>query len=163
VEAIRAIEVDAGERFRDVGLDRIADDPPPTAERLLGYARNGAAWVAVPSDAPDAEPVGHALASVVDGEGHLDQVSVRRSWMGRGLGRALVARVEAWAAERGLETVTLTTYADVPWNGPWYAHLGFERVPDIDAGPELAAILRSEREAGFEPPVRIAMRRRLRP
>jgi hypothetical protein len=41
------------------------------------------------------------------------------------VGRALIDRVRAWAAETGRSTITLTTFAEVPWNGPLFAHLGF--------------------------------------
>ena len=72
--AMQAIEVDAGERFRDIGLHVVADDPPPVAAVLLEHVAAGTAWVA--EEAPSVA-VGYALASVVDGDGHLDQVSVR--------------------------------------------------------------------------------------
>ena len=36
----------------------------------------------------------------------------------RGVGHALVDEVLAWSAARGLPSVTLITFRDVPWNGP---------------------------------------------
>jgi GNAT superfamily N-acetyltransferase len=155
IEAMRSVENDAGERFRTIGLGRVADDDPPEAALLRRHIDEGTAWVAE----ADAAVVGYAIASVVDGEGHLDQVSVREAAMGRGTGGALVETVAGWAAAAGLPTLTLTTYADVPWNGPWYARRGFLTVSEADAGPELRAILAAERAAGLEPPARIAMRR----
>jgi len=161
VVAIQAIEVDAGARFRTVGLDAVADDPPPTAERLLAHIKLGTAWVGAPPGADDESdvPVGYAMASVVDGEGHLDQVSVLGRAQGRGVGAALVRHVLAWSAAEGHPAVTLTTYRDLPWNGPWYVHLGFRAVPGAALGPDLASILIAERPAGLEPPTRIVVRR----
>jgi GNAT superfamily N-acetyltransferase len=160
VEAMRAIEVDAGGRFRAIGLDVVADDPPPEPETLLGYVARGLAWIA--EERPDdgsPVPVGYALASVVDGEGHLDQVSVLEQATGRGIGSALVDVVLSWSAAAAHPAVTLTTYGDVPWNGPWYARRGFVEVPDERLTPGLRAILERERAIGLEPPARIAMRR----
>ena len=62
----------AGELCRRVGLDRVADDPPPTTDLLDRHICEGTAWVA----ATATTVVGYALASIVDGDGHVDQVSV---------------------------------------------------------------------------------------
>jgi GNAT superfamily N-acetyltransferase len=160
IEAMRAIEVDAGGRFRAIGLHVVADDPPPEPEALLGYITCGLAWIAEGrADDGHPVPVGYALASTVDGEGHLDQVSVLEQATGRGIGSALVDVVLSWSAASGHPAVTLTTYGDVPWNGPWYARRGFVEVPDERLTPRLRAILERERAIGLEPPTRIAMRR----
>ena len=36
----------------------------------------------------------------------------------------------AWAAEQGYPEITLATYRDLPWNGPFYASEGF-----VERGP----------------------------
>ncbi len=156
IEAMQAIERDAGRRFRDVGLDRIADDHPPSADELAGYVADGRAWMAAWH-----RPVGYALASVVDGEGHLDQVSVIPAEAGQAIGRDLVEEVHRWARDRGLAAVTLTTFADVPWNGPYYARMGYEILGDDELGPELAAIRAGEQASGLDVAPRVAMRLRL--
>jgi len=155
VPVAQAIEVAAGERFRTVDLHAIADDDPPSAEELLHHVGEGTAWVAT----VDGAVVGYAIASVVDHEGHLDQVSLLPEHSGAGIGRALVERVCRWAAEAGFEAVTLTTFRDVPWNGPLYAHLGFVEVPPDEQGPELAAVRAHERALGLDVAPRLAMRR----
>jgi hypothetical protein len=56
--------------------------------------------------------------------------------------------------------VTLTTFRDVPWNGPFYAKLGFRELRHLSPG--LAAMREHERLIGdddFGP--RIAMRKDL--
>lgn len=156
VEAMQAIEVDAGQRFRDIGLVEVADDPPPSQADLLRHIADATAWVAVSSDK---FIIGYATASVVDHEGHLDQVSVAADAGGRGVGGALVDRVVAWADALALPAVSLTTYRDVAWNGPWYRRLGFVPVAEVDLGPELAAIRQAERDAGLDVRPRLAMRR----
>ncbi len=159
VETMQRIEVDAGRRFAAIGMDAIADDAPPDAGELAAHVATGTAWVAVEPER-DA-PVGYATASVVDGEGHLDQVSVVADSGGHGIGAALVERVCAWAVERGHRAVTLTTFRDVAWNGPWYERLGFRSLDETELGPELAAVRADERARGIDVAPRVAMRRRL--
>ena len=75
-------------------------------------------------------PTGFAHVTYVDGSAHLAQLSVHPDHGRRGLGAALVreAMREAWYA--GFERMSLTTYRDLAWNGPFYARLGFEEVTD---------------------------------
>lgn len=158
IEVMRAIEVDAGERFRSIGLDVIADDEPPTDQELHRHLADDTAWVAESAG----RVVGYATASVVDGDGHLDQVSILGSAAGRGIGRALVDRVVTWTHEAGRPALTLTTFRDVAWNGPYYERLGFRQLAEDELGPELAALRRSEVAAGIEVLPRVAMARPVR-
>src|SRR4051812_33822331 len=92
--ALQAIERAAGERFRDVGLPAVADDDPASIGVLNEYATDGRSWVAV-DDA--GTPVGYVIVDVVDGNAHIEQVSVHPDDQGTGVGRALVERVRVWA------------------------------------------------------------------
>jgi len=47
----------------------------------------------------------------------------------RGYGRALLDTAMDEARRRGYELITLRTYADVPWNAPFYARAGFVETP----------------------------------
>jgi GNAT superfamily N-acetyltransferase len=156
--AIQAVEDAAGLHFAEIGWTTIADDPGPTDEDLAPAAAAGALWVA--EDA-DGRIVGWAEAGVVDGEGHLHQVSVRPEHEGAGLGTALLDVVVGWTAARGLPSLTLTTFRDIRWNGPWYERRGFVVLDDGDLGPELAAIRERERARGLDVGPRVAMRRSL--
>ena len=111
--ALQEIERWAGERFRAVGLDRVADDEPLSLALLGRYADIGRCWVAVDSDD---QPVGYAIVDVVDGAAHIEQISVRPDLQGSGIGRALIDGVREWAAATGCSAVTLSTFADVEWN-----------------------------------------------
>jgi GNAT superfamily N-acetyltransferase len=155
--ALGAVEVAAGQVFRTIGLDAVADDDPPAPDSLRPHVASGTLWVAELEGAV----VGYAVASVVDDEGHLDQVSVHPEAGRAGIGTALVEQVCAWAAQRGLPAVTLTTYRDPAWNGPFYARLGFEAMPDDAVPPGLAAIRVAEATRGLDVIPRIAMRRQL--
>lgn len=59
---------------------------------------------------------------------HLDQVAVRPDAGRRGIGSMLLHAVLGESRARGERTLTLMTYADVLWNGPWYAREGFAEV-----------------------------------
>jgi RimJ/RimL family protein N-acetyltransferase len=105
--------------------------------------------------APGGEPVGFAAFGFVDGRPYLQQVSVRRAWMGRGIGRSLVERALRWSVRAG--ELWLTTYDHLPYNRPFYETLGFSAVAGDAVGPELGAILEEERRALPAPEHRIAM------
>lgn len=92
--------------------------------------------------------VGFARIEVVDGAAHLEQLSVHPEHGGRGLGGALLDAALAWARERGFPRVTLTTFADVAWNGPFYRRRGFVELPA--PGPGLLRIRQAEIAAGLD-------------
>lgn len=148
-----ALEVAAGALFRDVGLDAIADDDPPTVEELAGA-------VAVLVAEVDGAVVGYACVELVDGHAHLEQLSVDPAVGGRGVGTALLDAVAAWAAARGDAEVTLTTFRDVPFNAPLYARRGYEVVEPTDWTPGLRALVEEEAAHGLDPATRVVMRRR---
>ena len=159
VPAIQAVEVAAGERFREVDDARIAccaDAAPYTAAGLERASLEQRAWVAVDDDG---SIIGFAVAWVVDGEGHLDELAVVPAHGRRGVGRALVDQVVAWTVAQELVSVTLTTFRDVPWNGPYYEKLGFQVVSTLT--PALRALVDEQASWGLEPSLRVVMRRSL--
>ena len=148
---LREIERAAGAPFRDLGMAAVADDEPPTIEELTAYQRAGRAWV-------HGDPaVAYVLAEEVDGYGHIEQVSVHPGHSRLGIGRRLIDHVGAWAAARGLAGLTLTTFADVPWNAPYYERIGFRVVTELTPG--LRAIRAAEAARGLDRWPRVAMRR----
>jgi ribosomal protein S18 acetylase RimI-like enzyme len=161
VAAMQAAEDLAGERFRDVDDPRIskcADDPPYVTEGLERAAREGRSWVAVDADGA---VIGLAVAWEVDDEGHLDELAVVPDHGRRGIGRALVDEVVAWTRARGLPSITLTTFRDVPWNAPYYERLGFHVVDPLT--PALQALVDQQATWGLEPSLRVVMRRAVSP
>jgi GNAT superfamily N-acetyltransferase len=149
--ALRRLEAEADAMFAQVGIGPflVSDEDDHLAEAAVVLAVGDPA-------------VGFACVDLVDGCAHLWQLSVLPSAGRQGRGRALVDAVCAWAASNGLPAVTLTTFRDVPWNGPFYARLGFSEVRNLSPG--LAAIRDRERALGdddFGP--RLAMRKDLGP
>lgn len=164
VPTLRGIERAAGEVFRELGMDAVADDEPPSPAALRRYLRTGALWIA--RDAPETgrpagRPVAYVLLQLLDGLPHVEQLSVHPDRARRGIGAALLDHVAGRAAAGGHPGLTLTTFADVPWNAPYYERLGFRRLPQGEIGPGLRAVRRAETEAGLDRWPRVCMRRDL--
>jgi len=156
--ALREIEMLAGEAFRSIGMEEIADGEPMSVEVLDRYALSGRSWVA--TDEPD-WPVGYVVVDVADRNAHVEQISVHPDYQGRGLGKGLLDTVRAWAIETGRPAITLTTFVDVPWNCPLYEHLGFVVLSEHEVGPELRAIQEHETQMGLDPVTRVCMRKQI--
>jgi GNAT superfamily N-acetyltransferase len=157
VPAMRDIERAAGRDFADLGMAFVAEDEPLPAETLLEYAHAGRAWVYTVDD----RPVAYLIAEVVDGNAHLEQVSVHPNHARRGIGKALLDRMIEWARQERLPAVTLTTYTEVPWNGPYYARLGFRYLAEHETTPGLQAIREAEAAHGLDERPRACMLREL--
>lgn len=156
VAGLAAVERAAGEPFRTVGLAAVADDDPPPPTTYRAAVVDGRLWVATVADAL----VGYAYALDLDGQPHLEQISVRPEAWGHGIGTGLVDAVAEWARPRG-PTLTLSTFRDVPWNGPWYARRGFTVVAPADHGPRFTALRRHEADLGLDVAARVIMVRDL--
>ena len=106
------------EAFGDLTGDVLLSPAPSGGERL-----DAPGFLLVVG--PVGEPFGFAHVEVIDGFAHLGQISVRPERMRQGYGAALLreAMREAWLL--GFDRMSLTTYRDVPFNGPFYASLGF--------------------------------------
>jgi GNAT superfamily N-acetyltransferase len=160
---LATIERAAGACFADVDMDEIAADEPLPLDELASYQRDGRAWVAVADRGPgavaDRRPVAYLLADRVDDAAHVEQVSVHPAHAGHGIGAALINACTSWGQTWGARATTLTTFADVPWNAPYYARLGFTVVPAASLTPGLAALRATEQARGLDRWPRVAMRR----
>ena len=147
------IERASGGPFRDFGMPEIADDDPMPLSTLAHLH----VWVAV-----DPHPVAWVAVEVLpeDRAAHVEQICVHPDHARRGIGAALLDHVDRWAATRGLEALTLTTFRDIPWNGPYYRRLGFHEVADLSPG--LTAVVAAETARGLDPATRVGLRRPLR-
>jgi GNAT superfamily N-acetyltransferase len=107
-------------------------------------------------------PVGLCRIDNVAGGAHLEQLSVHPDHAGQGIGRALLRAACAWAKAQGYPDITLATYRDIPWNGPFYASEGFVEVAAVDDW-YVAHGLEPEEEVMGQGGTRVLMTRRLRP
>lgn len=93
-------------------------------------------------------PVGFARLEELDGAAHLEQLSVVPEWSGQGIGRALVEAAKAWARESGYHRMTLSTFAGIAFNAPFYRSCGFVELQE--PGPGLAALRAEESRLGLD-------------
>lgn len=144
---ISAVEKSGDAQFKAVGMDLVADAPVPDPEDFGDSHRAGRLLVAVTG--ADAL-VGFVRIEIVDNTAHVEQVSVHPDHQGRGVGSALLQAAEGWARSQGYTHLTLTTFRDVAWNGPYYARLGWVLLPEGEWGPELSAARQHERDLGLD-------------
>lgn len=153
---LREIERAAGMAFHDLGMTAVANDEPPSLAELAAFQEDGRAWVV--TDEAD-RPVAYLLVEVVDGNAHVEQVSVHPEHARQGLGRRLLDTAAAWAGQRGLAALTLSTYSEVPWNAPYYRRLGFQVVSEAQVTEGLRRIREHEQACGLAGWPRVIMRR----
>jgi ribosomal protein S18 acetylase RimI-like enzyme len=94
-------------------------------------------------------PIGFAAVQERDDDTHLEQIAVHADHGRQGIGGLLLGQVLEHAVARGSAGVTLITFRDVPWNGPWYARQGFTELPEERYGPEIRALWQAEIDAGL--------------
>jgi GNAT superfamily N-acetyltransferase len=134
-------------------MSKVADDVPNMGD-LREAIEAGRVWV---TDV-GAEVAGYITAEVLDGNAHVAQVSVAPEYAGRRIGKAMIEFVEAWGRAAGRPATTLTTFSEVPWNGPYYLRLGYHVLADNDIGPELARTMALEAALpGIDASLRCAM------
>jgi GNAT superfamily N-acetyltransferase len=143
IPRLEAIENAADSLLIDfLGPDRW--DPAPVGDERVALP----GFVLVVSESIDGDAVGFVHVIEVDGYAHLEQLSVLPSNTRRGLGRALVEAAKAEASQRGYEWMTLRTYADVPWNAPFYSTCDF-----VESEPESTfqhQVMEAEERLGLE-------------
>ena len=154
IALLPAIERSAGERFRAVGLDDIADGEDRPAEFHRARAEAGLVWVAE----EDGVLVGHLTSEAFPDALHVWALDVHLEAQGRGIGRALLRSALDETARRGLPAVTLTTFCEIPWNAPFYRRHGFVELDPADLGERLARIRAEEAAEGLDVRPRCAMR-----
>jgi GNAT superfamily N-acetyltransferase len=105
-------------------------------------------------------PVAFVQIDEVDGIAHVQELAVLPSHMRQGLGSSLLEAACDWAGKAGYPAITLTTYADVAWNAPFYAARGFVELTELT--PELTELRTWERDMGLDAVGRrVVMRRDL--
>ena len=143
---IPALERAAAQRFLETAHPELAAAPPSMTDAVLELAlREDRLVVAEQDDAL----CGFALLDQRGEDGWLREFDVPPAFGGRGVGRALLAFSCAWARGRSCTRLTLTTFATVPFNGPFYERFGFAYLDENTLPPHLAGALGQERAAGL--------------
>lgn len=140
------IEDAGGPQFRQLFGDAIQPVLlTPAADGRRRAAQPGFLLVATDDEGP---PVGFVHVLLIEGHAHLEQLSVLPEHQRRGIGAALTRAAMAEARARGFDRLSLCTYRDVPWNGPFYRSLGFKEVTDL--APYERRLRAEERDLGLD-------------
>lgn len=130
------ISAEARLRYRTFpSLAHIADAPALTPVRFE------ACRVVVALDSDSHKIMGFAAMRPLDGLLYLDNISVGPSASGMGIGAKLLSAVIEHAESLGVQAVSLTTFREPPWNGPWFRKDGFLTMPGAYIGEGLKQVM----------------------
>lgn len=153
LDDLQAIEVSAATRFAGLNLiDHLLDSSIPR-DMMIGFIENGLVWMGC----IDSVSVGFAVASIATPVCTLLELDVLPEHGGRGLGRMLVARVVEHARDNECTTIILSTFAEVPWNAPFYRKLGFTEILEEDLSEDLLIARAEEVASGLPVEKRVFM------
>jgi ribosomal protein S18 acetylase RimI-like enzyme len=143
------IEERSDHRFADLGIHFAEGQPTDLATLSRAYA----VFIV-------GEPIaGFAMTEVVDDCLHLEAIHVDLDLQGQGMGSALLQEIFRAEGEH-FAAITLVTFADIPWNAPFYAKHGFRVLDELSPG--LSRIRRREIHNGLDQlGRRVVMRRAL--
>ena len=128
IHKIEPLEQAAAEMFREIGMTEVAEDAPIPEKELLQAVEDQRLWVAVEYGVLKAYLLGTFLPQSL----HIDQVTVHPDAARRGLGALMIESVSADPRAKKLGLMTLTSFANVPWNAPYYERIGFLDIAESD-------------------------------
>jgi len=137
---LQAIEAAADETFVPL-FGRLDWEEPSTGE----WRARQPGFLLVAEE--DGDVVGFAHVLWLEGTAHLEQLAVHPDHHRRGHGAALLHTAMNRAREEGYAELTLSTYAEVPWNAPFYRRHGFEVIER--PGPLLQRLQEKEEGMGL--------------
>jgi N-acetylglutamate synthase-like GNAT family acetyltransferase len=140
VEQICRIDTDASAKFASIpALADLSDGShgPLEGSTVQDWLATGTIYVLE----NESGMLGFTAVQPKDSVLYVAELSVIMAVQGRGMGSLLFERVFEHArqmardAGRPVTRVSLTTYPDVPWNGPWYKKRGFREIDPASLGP----------------------------
>jgi len=152
IQNVQRLAVD---RFRAVCMPQVADGPVLDPELLARFVTEGLLCLAT----FDERVVAFIACAPLDGVLHVAELDVVPAHAGNRLGALLIEHIDAWAAARQIDRLTLATYRDVPWNAPYYARLGFRECALAALGPQHAVVWQEQGKAGLDLSRRLLMAR----
>lgn len=158
IRLLGEVERSAAQIFRSANLHSLADGPTVDTEFLAAMARSQHLWLAVNRND---EPIGFVGGENIESNFHLVEISVAQPYQGRGVGKILMGQMIEEVRRMGYKAITLTTYRNLPWNGPWYARMGFNEVRIVDMPPEYWKVWQIETQHGFNMSTRCLMRMKI--
>ena len=152
--AIVDLEDQASSVYRDIqGYAWVDELPPMTVHEVIQAIGDDGVWVAEHEN----QIVGAVVCWWHDDDCHLRELNVHSEHAGRGLGRRLVETVVASARAKSCARVVLTTFVEIPFNGPWYERLGFVAVDPDELDGWIADERAEEAREGLDRKPRQAM------
>lgn len=158
IPKLAGVERSAAKIFRHVGKHFLLDGPTVAPSLLRSMAASKHLWVAIEEAG---EPVGFIGGYELRGSFYVAEISIAEAAQGKGIGKTLMRCMVEDVKIEGFLEVTLVTYRDLPWNGPWYRRLGFEEVEVGLMGKEYERLLEAEKEHGIDIEERCIMRMEL--
>ena len=155
LSAIPAIELAASAMFPEADLPVEVRYLVIENELLQEAQSDARLWVALTDERT---PVGFAMAGIIDGGAHLDEMDVMPDFGRQGVGTRLVRTIIDWARLGDYPVLTLITFRHLPWNAPFYERMGFEAMATSELGEELAKLLQEEGDAGIDVHKRVCMK-----
>ncbi len=152
------IERSAAILFIDTPYEFLVNAEPLSLDFVRERFQAGQLWVAVDRDDV---VVGFAITREVDRTIYLQEIDVDPKHGQRGLGTALIETISDWAQFHRHDTISLSTFSDLPWNAPFYAKLGFRMLEESELTIGFQQIRRQELEAGLPISERVIMDRQL--
>jgi GNAT superfamily N-acetyltransferase len=158
VGRLREIEDEASERFKGIDIFDESLSSSFSLDEMYRLAKLNQVWVVCDSND---DPVGMIVVSIRGKNAYVEELDVLLEHGRRGLGTRLIQCVCDWARERGCTAVDLSTFRDVPWNGPFYRKNGFRDLARDEWTDDMPMIRAIETSQGLVPETRVFMRRDL--
>ena len=131
VDAIISVDIAASALFKPTGL--LSDDAlNDHVEAPNVRAAIDAGLIDVAEIVSEPRVAGFIQYRLIEGDLYLEQVSVDPAYGRRGVGRRLMSWLHQRAITLGADQITLSTFRNLAWNGPFYASVGFEEIPRGD-------------------------------
>ena len=159
VGLLREIEDKAGESFDGLKIFDPSLSSSFSLDEMYRLAKLNQVWAACDSND---KPVGMIIASIRCGNTYIEELDVLPEHGRRGIGAQLIEQVCHWAVEHDCPAVDLSTFRDVPWNGPFYRKNGFRDLNSDEWTADMPQIREIETAQGLMPEARVFMRRDLR-
>lgn len=148
LEQLQRLSVRARQRYTIIpSLAHVVESPP------LGADRFEACRVMVAVDRHSDEVIGFVAMRLLDDYLYLDNISVEPLASGKGVGKSLLSPVVAYAHLRRADAVSLTTFREPPWNGPWFRQHGFCPMPTDCIGDGLRRVMKRQSQT-YDPATR---------
>jgi len=148
LESLQRLSARALHRYKSIpSLAHVAENPP------LGADRFEACRVVVAANRRSGDIIGFTAMRLLDDFLYLDNISVEPGASGKGVGKSLLASVEAYAQVCQLHAISLTTFREPRWNGPWFRQHGFHPMLAERIGDGLRGVMDRQAQS-FNPATR---------